>query len=108
MTGTGAVAIAVAAAIPGLLLKRFVSGGRSSIRFKHPSGSREVGAEVVRTGDNCQVTHAVMSRSASWLMEGTVYVPFWPSAAKRRFCRSIEALSCRLELASVDGAFAFA
>ena len=76
MTGTGAVALAVAAAVPGTLVsRRFAQGARSRIRFGHPSGTLAVGAEAVQRDGEWVVTKAVMSRSARRLMEGVVRVP---------------------------------
>jgi probable AcnD-accessory protein PrpF len=77
MTGTGAVAIAVAAAIPGTIVSRVANGGRKpgELRFGHPSGTLTVGAEATQNGDEWTVTKAVMSRSARRLMEGWVRVP---------------------------------
>ena len=76
MTGTGAVALAVAAAIPGTLVsRRFADGARSRIRFGHPSGTLAVGAEAVQRDGEWVVAKAVMSRSARRLMEGVVRVP---------------------------------
>lgn len=75
MTGTGAVAIAVAAAIPGTLVNRMVSAAAGSVRFGHPSGSLQVGAEARQIDGVWTVTKAVMSRSARRLMEGSVLVP---------------------------------
>ncbi|MFL9908324.1 2-methylaconitate cis-trans isomerase PrpF [Paraburkholderia sp. RL17-337-BIB-A] len=75
MTGTGAVAIAVAAVIPGTLVNRLVPHSTGSIRFGHPSGSLEVGAEARQSDGNWTVTKAIMSRSARRLMEGFVLVP---------------------------------
>lgn len=77
MTGTGAVAIAVAAAIPETLVHRIL-GGRSSydsVRFGHPSGTLEVGAEAIRHDGQWLVTKALMSRSARRLMDGHIFVP---------------------------------
>ena len=76
MTGTGAVAIAVAAVIPGTVINRLVpdSAGRQ-IRFGHPSGSLAVGAEALQVEGTWVVSKAVMSRSARRLMEGSVLVP---------------------------------
>jgi probable AcnD-accessory protein PrpF len=76
MTGTGAVAIAVAAAIPGTLVQR-LCGSKSAghVRFGHPSGSLTVGAEATLQSGQWIVTKAVMSRSARRLMEGWVRVP---------------------------------
>jgi 2-methylaconitate cis-trans-isomerase PrpF len=77
MTGTGAVAIATAAAIPGTLVYRVMRRGTdpARVRFGHPSGTLDVGAEAGRCGDKWVVTKAVMSRSARRLMEGWVRVP---------------------------------
>lgn len=76
MTGTGAVAIAVAAAIPGTLVSRVLGGGRhDEIRFGHPSGTLRVGAHASQQEGTWSVTKALMSRSARRLMEGQVFVP---------------------------------
>ena len=76
MTGTGAVAIAVAAAIPGTLVSRLLAGGaRGEVCFGHPSGSLSVGATAEPGADGWVVTRAVMSRSARRLMDGEVFVP---------------------------------
>ena len=76
MTGTGGVAIGVAAAIPGTLVQRTArrnSEGR--IRFGHPSGVLSVGADARTVGGQWVVAKALMSRSARRLMEGWVRVP---------------------------------
>ena len=76
MTGTGGVAIAAAAAVPGTLVQRTAgprAGGR--IRFGHPSGTLSVGAEARVEGGQWLVSKALMSRSARRLMEGWVRVP---------------------------------
>jgi probable AcnD-accessory protein PrpF len=76
MTGTGAVAIAAAAAVPGTLVSRLAPAGADGrVRFGHPSGVLAVGAEAVREGDGWRVAKVVMSRSARRLMEGFVRVP---------------------------------
>lgn len=77
MTGTGAVAIAVAAAIPGTLVNRLLPAGAvpEQVRFGHPSGVMAVGAQAERRGDAWVVTKAIMSRSARRLMTGKVHVP---------------------------------
>jgi 2-methylaconitate cis-trans-isomerase PrpF len=76
MTGTGAVAIAVASIIPGTVLNRLNpdSIGRQ-IHFGHPSGSLAVGAEAIEQDGVWTVSKAVMSRSARRLMIGQVLVP---------------------------------
>jgi probable AcnD-accessory protein PrpF len=76
MTGTGAVAIAAAAAIPGTVVHRVAPVGRDGrVRFGHPSGILRVGAEVAREGNRWSVKKVMMSRSARRLMEGWVRVP---------------------------------
>ena len=76
MTGTGAVAIASAVAVPGTIpnrLARKQPDGR--VRFGHPSGTLSVGAEAREENGQWVVTKAMMSRSARRLMEGWVRVP---------------------------------
>ncbi|MGY8524351.1 2-methylaconitate cis-trans isomerase PrpF [Paracidovorax citrulli] len=76
MTGTGAVAIAAAAAIPGTLVSRLIGETRKPmVRFGHPSGTLAVGAEARQSGDTWTVGKVSMSRSARRLMEGSVLVP---------------------------------
>ena len=76
MTGTGAVAIAAAAAIPGTIVRRVAPvGSDGRVRFGHPSGSLGVGAEAVERAGEWAVTKVLMSRSARRLMEGWVRVP---------------------------------
>ena len=76
MTGTGAVAIAVAAAIPGTLPHRVArSAADGRIRFGHPSGTLSVGAEAREEDGQWIVSKVVMSRTARRLMEGWVRVP---------------------------------
>jgi probable AcnD-accessory protein PrpF len=77
MTGTGAVAIAVSAVIPGTVVHRIVAGRTSGgqIRFGHPSGTLAVGAEASQQNGDWVVTKAIMSRSARRLMEGWVTIP---------------------------------
>lgn len=77
MTGTGAVALAVAAAVPGTVVAQaFGSGARHSVRFGHPSGMLQVGASVEQAPDGrWTATKVEMSRSARRLMDGDVFVP---------------------------------
>ena len=76
MTGTGAVAIAAAAAIPGTIVSRVApAGGDGRVRFGHPSGTLSVGAEAREEGGQWTVRKVIMSRSARRLMEGWVRVP---------------------------------
>jgi probable AcnD-accessory protein PrpF len=75
MTGTGAVAIAAAAAIPGTLLSEVLGCPRAGLRFGHPAGTLKVGAQARCDNDIWIVSQVSMSRSARRLMEGVVFVP---------------------------------
>ncbi|MBY5986281.1 2-methylaconitate cis-trans isomerase PrpF [Halomonas cupida] len=77
MMGTAAVAIGVAAAVPGTLVNRAAGGGneRASVVFGHPSGTLRVGAGVMQQENEWVAEEATMSRSARILMEGLVRVP---------------------------------
>ncbi|HLG45933.1 MAG TPA: 2-methylaconitate cis-trans isomerase PrpF [Reyranella sp.] len=76
MTGTGAVAIAAAAAIPGTIVSRLAPvGADGRVRFGHPSGVLSVGAEAREEAGQWAVKKVMMSRSARRLMEGWVRVP---------------------------------
>ena len=78
MTGTGAVALAAAAEVPGTLVHRLARPDRSPGRlcFAHPSGVLRVGARAQRDeAGRWQVTEVVLSRSARRLMEGQVLLP---------------------------------
>jgi 2-methylaconitate isomerase len=78
MMGTAAVAIGTAAAIPGTLVNLAAGGGaREAVRFGHPSGTLQVGAQASQNqaSGEWSVTKAIMSRSARVLMEGWVRVP---------------------------------
>ncbi len=76
MTGTGAVALAAAAAIPGTVVRRCAQpDAEGRLRFGHPSGTMTVGAEAALVDGRWTVTRVSMSRSARRLMEGVVLVP---------------------------------
>ena len=76
MMGTAAVAIASAAAIPGTLVHAAAGGGaRDSLRFGHPSGTLQVGAQARETDTGWHIDKVVMSRSARVLMDGWVRIP---------------------------------
>jgi probable AcnD-accessory protein PrpF len=76
MTGTGAVALAAAAAIPGTIVSRVAPvGSDGRVRFGHPSGVLSVGAEARKEAGEWVVKKVMMSRSARRLMEGWVRVP---------------------------------
>jgi len=76
MTGTGAVAIAAAAAIPGTVVSRVAPVGKDGrVRFGHPSGTLTVGAEAREQSGQWTIQKVMLSRSARRLMEGWVRVP---------------------------------
>jgi len=76
MTGTGAVAIAAAAAIPGTIVHKVAPvGDDGRVRFGHPSGSLSVGAQAEEHEGQWCVRKVLMSRTARRLMEGWVRVP---------------------------------
>ncbi len=76
MTGTGAISLAAACAIPGNLVSRIGRPGADGrVRIGHPSGRLVVGAEAEERDGAWVVTKASMSRSARRLMEGWVRVP---------------------------------
>ncbi|MEH6446377.1 MAG: 2-methylaconitate cis-trans isomerase PrpF [Oceanospirillaceae bacterium] len=76
MMGTAAVAIGVAAAVPGTLVNMAAGGGAcDEVNFGHPSGTLLVGAKASVENGQWGADKAVMSRSARVLMEGWVRVP---------------------------------
>ena len=76
MTGTGAIAIAVAGAIPGTIVSLALGGkSQSKVKFGHPSGTLAVGAQANQDSGDWVITKALMSRSARRLMTGEVWVP---------------------------------
>jgi probable AcnD-accessory protein PrpF len=76
-TGTGAVALAVAAAIPGNIVSKITLNRQNpaKVRIGHTSGVLSVGAEAAKENGVWKVTKASMSMSARRLMEGWVLVP---------------------------------
>ena len=74
MTGTGAIALAVAAAIPGTMVARTVGARLDELCFGHPSGLLSVGATAQIENGEWKVLKACLSRSARRLMEGYVLV----------------------------------
>jgi hypothetical protein len=75
-TGTGSIALAVAAALPGTVVNevaRTLPGVPT--RIGHLSGTLAVGAEVSQRDGRWQVDKAVLSRSARRLMTGWVHAP---------------------------------
>lgn len=77
ITGTGAIAAAVAGVIDGTLPHRMRRATIDDLKMRlgHPSGTLVVGASAAFDNGEWRVTSAVMSRSARRLMEGFVCVP---------------------------------
>jgi probable AcnD-accessory protein PrpF len=78
LTGTGAVALAVAGALPGTVLNRLLPislCATDRLRLGHPSGILEVGAQAHQHAGQWEVVKASVSRSARRLMAGHVFVP---------------------------------
>ena len=75
MTGTGAVGIAVAAALPDTIVSQILGQPREDITFGHPSGVLRIGAVVQKNGAEMEVRAVKVSRSARRLMDGQVFVP---------------------------------
>ncbi|ARP83004.1 2-methylaconitate cis-trans isomerase PrpF [Bordetella genomosp. 8] len=76
MTGTGAIALAAAAAVPGTIVSRVSIGAPGApIVFGHPSGTLRVGAQCEKRGGDWVVSCVSLSRSARRLMAGDVFVP---------------------------------
>jgi 2-methylaconitate isomerase len=75
-TGTGAIALAVAAACPGTIAHT-LSAGRTpgSTCFGHAAGAMTVGADVRNTPGGVVVACVRVTRTARRLMQGKVFVP---------------------------------
>ncbi len=76
-TGTGAVALAAAAAIPGTVVQCTLGHppAEGLVRLGHTAGLMTVGAVAEQQAGAWSVSKVIMSRSARRLMEGWVYVP---------------------------------
>lgn len=75
MTGTGAVAIAAAASVPGTLVSGLAKAQNGvNLRFGHPSGIMSVGAEAHEVRGRWVVTKVRLSRSARRIMDGWIQV----------------------------------
>lgn len=81
-TGTGAIALVVAASVTGTVVSQTLGKAlptERSLNFGQPSGLTSMAAEVSGKGNDWQVAKVVMSRSARRLMEGNVLVPQAPA-----------------------------
>lgn len=75
MTGTGAIGIASAAAVPGTVVSRLLPDAARGITFGHPSGVTRVEADVSRIDGVWTIQRVALSRSARTLMTGCVHIP---------------------------------
>lgn len=76
MTGTGAIAIAAAAVIPGTLANLLVIKPiEQPLRIGHPAGSIAVGVEASEVEGHWFIQKATMNRTARRLMSGEIFVP---------------------------------
>jgi 2-methylaconitate isomerase len=76
-TGTGSIAAAVAAAIPGTLVQDCLYEPlppNRLLRLSHPAGVLEVGAQVVEREGQWIPLRATLPRTARTLMQGRVFV----------------------------------
>lgn len=75
MTGTGAIAIASAAAVSGTVVARLLPGAGATpgLAFGHPSGITRVEADVSRVDGVWTIRRVALSRSARVLMTGHVH-----------------------------------
>lgn len=78
-TGTGSIALAVAAALPGSIVARNLCKMSSErqpkvVRIGHASGRLAIGATVRQGEGGWQMDQAILSRSARVLMLGWVHV----------------------------------
>lgn len=73
--GTGAIALGVAAAIPGSIIYDMLPcHDLEIIRLGHTAGKLEVNAAVKKEGEKWLAEKAIMLRSARTLMRGEVYI----------------------------------
>lgn len=81
LTGNVALALAVAAAIPGTLVNELMDrsallgGGLVELLLGYPDGVMDMGAQVELRAGRWQLQAAVMGRTARRLMEGSVCIP---------------------------------
>ena len=79
-TGTGAIAVAVAAALPDSIVARCIRTSTDAampnlVRLGHVSGRLSIGASVRPGASGWQMEKAILSRSARVIMSGLVHLP---------------------------------
>ncbi len=73
--GTGAIALAAAAALPGTVIASLAGRGGAALRLGHPAGLIPVDAQAVQGADGgWDIAQVSVSRSARRLMTGQVWV----------------------------------
>ena len=76
ITGTGAIAVAVAACLAGTLVNKIVGDiGNRQVQIGHTAGTVNVGAQTQFVNEQWIVEKAIMSRSARVIMDGYVHIP---------------------------------
>lgn len=76
LPGTGAIALAAAAALPGTVLAQpWCRQQGAGLRIGHPSGRIEASAEAGQNAAGWHIRRVSVSRSARRLMTGQVWVP---------------------------------
>lgn len=73
--GTGAVALAAAAAVPGTVVNRLLGCSNGPVRLGHTAGITTVCAEAAASATGWRIGRVSLGRSARLLMEGWVQVP---------------------------------
>lgn len=73
--GTGAIALASAAVIPGTVVSEIAENEHTTVVFGHPSGKVKLTVEAKEKNGRWVIETAAMSRSARTLMDGSVCVP---------------------------------
>lgn len=74
-TGTGAIGLAAAAALPDTLASRLLDAPATPLCFSHAAGSQTLSAVVSRSGSDWRIDEVVMTRTARPLMRGELFIP---------------------------------
>ncbi len=74
-TGTGAVALGAAAAIPGTLVAKACGKAIQEVVIGHAAGTMDVAANVTPSHQGWQIHQVTLARTARTLMRGEVMVP---------------------------------
>jgi 2-methylaconitate isomerase len=74
-TGTGAIALAVAARLPGSLVQEITGSDDAELCFAHASGRMTLGAEIAQREGQWRMVASEVGRSARRLMQGWLPLP---------------------------------